>query len=120
MNALNSQALCHLALMFLIVSNALAQGATPAKAPTYLDPSQPIDSRVDDLISRMTLEEKASQLVNQARAIPPLQVPESDWWSEALHGVARAGIATVFPQPVGLAATFDVPLVHEMAVIIGT
>jgi beta-glucosidase len=68
----------------------------------------------------MTLEEKASQLVNQARAIPRLQVPAYDWWSEALHGVARAGKATVFPEPIGLAATFDDPLIHEMAIVIGT
>jgi beta-glucosidase len=67
----------------------------------------------------MTLEEKASQLVNQSRAIPRLQVPEYDWWSEALHGVARAGTATVFPEPIGLAATFDAPLIHEMATVIG-
>ena len=68
----------------------------------------------------MTLEQKAQQLVNQARAIPDLQVPAYDWWSEALHGVANAGTATVFPEPVGLAATFDDPLIHEMAVVIGT
>jgi beta-glucosidase len=68
----------------------------------------------------MTLEEKASQLVNQARAIPRLQVPAYDWWSEALHGVANAGIATVFPEPIGLGATFDSPLIHNMAIIIGT
>jgi beta-glucosidase len=86
----------------------------------YLDPTQPIDVRVNDLVGRMTLEEKASQLVNQARAIPRLQVPGYDWWSEALHGVANAGTATVFPEPIGLAATFDDPLIHQMAVIIGT
>src|SRR6266567_289863 len=86
----------------------------------YLDASKPIAARVDDLIGRMTLEEKASQLVNQARAIPRLQVPAYDWWSEALHGVARAGTATVFPEPIGLAATFDDPLIHDMAVVIGT
>jgi beta-glucosidase len=88
--------------------------------PLYLDPSQPIDARVDDLIKRMTLEQKAQQLVNQARAIPDLQVPAYDWWSEALHGVANAGTATVFPEPVGLAATFDDSLIHEMAIVIGT
>jgi beta-glucosidase len=86
----------------------------------YLDPSQPIDVRVDDLIRRMTLEQKAQQLVNQARAVPDLQVPSYDWWSEALHGVANAGTATVFPEPVGLAATFDDPLIHQMAIVIGT
>ena len=96
-----------------------AQKAKPSVAATSMDASQPISVRVDDLISRMTLEEKASQLVNQSRAIPRLQVPAYDWWSEALHGVARAGTATVFPEPIGLAATFDVPLIHEMAIAIG-
>ncbi|HEY3971605.1 MAG TPA: glycoside hydrolase family 3 C-terminal domain-containing protein [Candidatus Sulfotelmatobacter sp.] len=95
-------------------------GAQTASSPIYLDPSQPMDVRVDDLIRRMTLEQKASQLVNQARAIPDLQVPNYDWWSEALHGVANAGTATVFPEPIGLAATFDDPLIHEMAIVIGT
>ncbi|HMJ21807.1 MAG TPA: hypothetical protein VK513_07855, partial [Terriglobales bacterium] len=79
------------------------QTAKPSVAATSMDASQPISVRVDDLISRMTLEEKASQLVNQSRAIPRLQVPAYDWWSEALHGVARAGTATVFPEPIGLA-----------------
>jgi beta-glucosidase len=98
----------------------LAQSTQSASASPYLDPSKPVDERVSDLISRMTLEEKASQLVNQARAIPRLQVPAYDWWSEALHGVARAGTATVFPEPIGLAATFDPALIHEMAVVVGT
>ena len=71
----------------------------------------PIEQRVDDLVGRMTLEEKASQLVNQSRAIPRLNVPAYDWWSEALHGVAF-GTATVFPEPIGLAASFDPPLIH--------
>ena len=97
-----------------------AQPAHTAQSPAYLDPMLPIDVRADDLLSRMTLEEKASQLVNQSRAIPRLNIPEYDWWSEALHGVARAGTATVFPEPIGLAATFDSPLIHEMAMVIGT
>ena len=59
-------------------------------------------------------------MVNQARAIPDLHVPAYDWWSEALHGVANAGTATVFPEPIGLAATFDDSLIHEMAIVIGT
>src|SRR5215831_16521142 len=100
--------------------DALAQPARTTQSPAYLDPTLPVEVRVDDLLSRMTLEEKASQLVNQSRAIPRLNIPEYDWWSEALHGVARAGIATVFPEPIGLAATFDSPLIHEMAVVIGT
>ena len=67
-----------------------------------------------DLVSRMTLEEKASQLVNQARAIPRLNVPAYDWWNESLHGVMLDG-TTEFPEPIGLAATFDAPAIHEMA-----
>jgi beta-glucosidase len=109
-------ALQAIVLTVLAVISAVAQSGNAL----YMDPSQPIDKRVDDLVSRMTLEQKASQLVNQARAIPELQVPAYDWWSEALHGVANAGTATVFPEPVGLAATFDDPLIHEMAIVIGT
>jgi len=104
----------------LLLAWLLPHSAAQTGMPIYLDPSQPVQARVDDLIGRMTLEEKASQLVNQARAIPRLQVPAYDWWSEALHGVANAGVATVFPEPVGLAATFDDRLIHQMAVVIGT
>lgn len=98
-------------------SRLLAQDVQSPSTPAYLNPRLPIDQRVDDLISRMTLEEKASQLVNQARAIPHLQIPSYDWWSESLHGVAVNG-TTEFPEPIGLAATFDVPGIHEMAVAI--
>ena len=109
-------------LIFLFIAPAglVAQTAEPSNALPYLNPSLPMNDRVDDLVGRMTLEEKASQLVNQARAIPRLQVPAYDWWSEALHGVANAGTATVFPEPIGLAATFDPPLIHDMAVVIST
>jgi beta-glucosidase len=99
-------------------SRVIAQDASADKPP-YLNPSLPIDKRVDDLVGRMTLEEKASQLVNQARAIPRLQVPAYDWWSESLHGVAVNG-TTEFPEPIGLAATFDAPGIHEMAIAIST
>ncbi len=109
-----------IALIFVAVFRSVAQTTPAASAPPYLNPSLPLSERVDDLVSRMTLEEKASQLVNQARAIPRLQVPGYDWWSEALHGVANAGTATVFPEPIGLAATFDSPLIHNMAVVIST
>ncbi|MGH9546347.1 MAG: glycoside hydrolase family 3 C-terminal domain-containing protein [Terriglobales bacterium] len=109
--------------VMVVLSVALLSSAAQTQKPSgvlpYLDPSLPVNVRVDDLVSRMTLEEKASQLVNQSRAIPRLHVPEYDWWSEALHGVARAGTATVFPEPIGLAATFDAPLIHEMATAIG-
>lgn len=106
--------------LFFSLASAFSQDSQPSSAPIYLDSSKPVDQRVDDLISRMTLEEKASQLINQARAIPRLQVPAYDWWSEALHGVANAGVATVFPEPIGLGATFDSPLIHNMAVVIST
>jgi beta-glucosidase len=102
------------AVFLLLLTCCVAQ----TQQPIYLDPSRPVAARVNDLIGRMTLEEKASQLVNQARAIPRLQVPAYDWWSEALHGVANAGTATVFPEPIGLAATFDDNLIHKMAVVI--
>jgi beta-glucosidase len=91
--------------------------ATLAQPAPYLNPSLPIDQRVDDLVSRMTMEEKATQLVNTSEAIPQLNVPAYQWWSEALHGVARNGIATVFPQVIGLAATWDTPLIKEMATV---
>ncbi len=106
--------------LFFAAYSSRAQNAESTAGAAYLNPNLPIDQRVDDLISRMTLEEKASQLVNQARAIPRLHVPAYDWWSEALHGVANAGTATVFPEPIGLAATFDSPLIHDMAIVIGT
>ncbi len=94
-------------------------GAQPAQGPAYLDPNLPAEQRAADLVHRMTLEEKATQLVNQARAIPRLNVPAYDWWSESLHGVAVNG-TTEFPEPIGLAATFDAPAIHEMAVAIST
>jgi beta-glucosidase len=87
--------------------------------PPYLDPTLPPEQRAADLVRRMTLEEKTSQLVNQARAIPRLHVPAYDWWSEALHGVMRDG-TTEFPEPIGLAATFDTEAIHRMAAVIGT
>src|SRR5271165_4062077 len=87
-------------------------GAQDAQKPAYLDPSLPPESRAADLVQRMTLPEKASQLVNQARAIPRLNVPSYDWWSEALHGVNAQG-TTEFPEPIGLGATFDSETIHK-------
>jgi beta-glucosidase len=99
--------------------HTLSAQQAPANAP-YLNPKLPVGQRVDDLISRMTLEEKISQLGHTAPSIPRLHVPEYNWWNEGLHGVARAGVATVFPQAIGMAATFDVPLMHEVADTIST
>ncbi len=94
---------------------AWAAWGQDAQKPAYLDPSLPAEQRAADLVHRMTLEEKASQLVNQARAIPRLDVPAYDWWSEALHGVAVNG-TTEFPEPIGLGATFDPATIHQMAI----
>jgi beta-glucosidase len=82
------------------------------------DPARAVDERVRDLVGRMTLAEKVGQMVNEAPAIPRLGIPEYDWWSEGLHGVGRAGIATVFPQAIGLAATFDEPFLRRVATAI--
>jgi beta-glucosidase len=86
--------------------------------PGYRDTSLSPQIRAADLVHRMTLEEKVSQLVNGARAVPRLGVPSYNWWSEALHGVAVDG-TTEFPEPIGLAAAFDVPGIHQMAHDIG-
>jgi beta-glucosidase len=89
-----------------------------ASMDKYKDPSLPVETRVADLISRMTLKEKVSQMVHPAADIPRLGVPEYNWWNECLHGVARAGIATVFPQAIALAATWNTRLLHRLAVAI--
>jgi beta-glucosidase len=107
------------ALAFSTIGMSSASATTPAKMP-YLDPSLPVAQRVDDLVARLTPDEKATLLTNQSRAVPRLGIPAYNWWNEALHGVARAGYATVFPEPVGLAATFDPDAIHAMGAAIGT
>ncbi|WP_297043519.1 glycoside hydrolase family 3 N-terminal domain-containing protein [Thermoflavifilum sp.] len=84
----------------------------------FLNPSLPIDTRIRDLLHRMTLQEKVSQMQNASPAVPRLHIPAYNWWSEALHGVARSGVATVFPEPIGLAASFDDSLEYEIATAI--
>ncbi|NLD45455.1 MAG: glycoside hydrolase family 3 protein, partial [Chloroflexi bacterium] len=86
------------------------------KPARYQDMSLPLDERVEDLVSRMTLEEKISQMVHPAAAVERLGVPAYNWWNECLHGVGRAGIATVFPQAIGMAAAWNPTLLHRMAV----
>jgi len=86
--------------------------------PPYKNPNLPIEERVNDILSRMTLEEKISQMVYNSPAIERLDIPEYNWWNEALHGVARNGIATVFPQAIGLAATWDTDLMYKVATVI--
>lgn len=89
-----------------------------AQSPAYLNQALPLESRVQDLLSKMTLEEKASQINNTSPAIERLKIPAYNWWNEALHGVARAGLATSFPQPIGLAATFNDKAIYKMSVMI--
>jgi beta-glucosidase len=89
----------------------------PVSLP-FMNPELPLDERVRDLVSRFTLEEKAGQMLHEAPAVPRLGVPAYNWWNEGLHGVARAGIATVFPQAIGLAAMWSDRRLHEIAVAI--
>lgn len=84
----------------------------------YLDLNLSLDERVDDLVSRLTLDEKISQMLHYTPAIDRLNIPAYNWWNECLHGVARAGVATVFPQAIGMAASFDAPLLHTVATVI--
>ncbi len=84
----------------------------------FLNSELPVEQRVDDLVSRMTLDEKIAQMVNDAPAIDRLGIPRYNWWSEGLHGVARAGLATVFPQAIGLGATWDQPLLYQVSTAI--
>jgi beta-glucosidase len=120
MNRFAASAAATALVFFAPASALLCQNPTQsAGKPAWLDTALPPEQRAADLVHQMTLEEKASQLVNQARAIPRLNVPAYDWWSESLHGVATNG-TTEFPEPIGLGATFDPDTIHEMAVVIGT
>jgi beta-glucosidase len=102
------------AVVFLTAScSTIKEGA-----PDYMNPDISVDVRVNDLVSRMSLDEKVSQVLHGAAAIERLGVPEYNWWNEALHGVARAGHATVFPQAIGLAATWDTELMSRIATAI--
>src|SRR5258708_22001755 len=115
-------------IFFLLfsASTLIAQTAekpSAVKEPTraaYLDASLPLEKRVNGPGSRMTIEEKVSQMQDVAAAIPRLGVPAYNWWNEGLHGVARSGNATVFPQAMGLAATWDIDLIHRVADVIST
>ena len=102
------------ALLVFISAPAHAQTLLP-----YQNPDLPVDVRVQDLIDRMTLEEKTSMMSNATPGIPRLGIPKYDWWSEALHGVANAGYATVFPQAIGLAAMWNTDLHQHVAHVTG-
>jgi len=122
--------LAFLLLPFVIVS-ALAQGDQTGTPPAtslsaeiqnapFRNPALSINERVNDLISRMSLEEKISQMAHTGAAVPRLGIPQYNWWNEGLHGVARAGNATVFPQAIGMAATFDTDLMHTLGDVAST
>jgi beta-glucosidase len=105
-------------ILFLILLFWGTIGMT--QEPLHRQPDSRIDKRVEDLVSRMTLTEKISQMQYNAPAIKRLGILEYNWWNECLHGVARAGIATVFPQAIGLAATWNTDLMYEVATVIST
>ncbi|HSX84589.1 MAG TPA: hypothetical protein VLE50_04245, partial [Cellvibrio sp.] len=107
--------LSFIALPFFVIHSSHAESKNP---PVYQNTSRSFEERAADLVSRMTLEEKVAQMQNDAPAIPRLHVPKYEWWNEALHGVARAGAATVFPQAIGLAASFDPEMMFEIATVI--
>ncbi|MFW6202856.1 MAG: glycoside hydrolase family 3 C-terminal domain-containing protein [Marinilabilia sp.] len=87
---------------------------------SFMNPDLPMEERIDCLVDQMTLEEKVDQLLDEAPAINRLDVPEYNWWNESLHGVARAGRATIFPQAIGMAATWDEDLMHRIGEAIST
>jgi beta-glucosidase len=101
-------------LLTFIVSNLFAQ----AQSYPFQNKNLSIDQRVKDLVGRMTLEEKVNEMLYNAPGVKRLGVPEYNWWNEALHGVGRSGRATIFPQAIGLAATFNDELVFEEANVI--
>jgi beta-glucosidase len=100
---------------FILTANSVMGQQLP-----YKDQSQPLAVRVHDLVSRLTLEEKVSLLGYRSKAVPRLGIPAYNWWNEGLHGVARAGEATIFPQAIALAATFNDSLVNQVAGTIAT
>jgi beta-glucosidase len=100
--------------LFILLHISSGFGQNKTKLP-YQNTQLSIDERVEDLVSRMTIQEKVTQLFNQAEPIERLGVPAYNWWNECLHGVARAGKATVFPQAIGLSSTFDQDLMFRVA-----
>ena len=107
---------CIVILALLCPSIANAQNVSPV----YRNEKLSIAERINDLLHRLTLEEKISLLGYQSKAVDRLGIPAYNWWNEALHGVARAGNATIFPQAIGMAASFNNELLRECANAIST
>ncbi|MFP5249901.1 MAG: glycoside hydrolase family 3 protein, partial [Acidobacteriota bacterium] len=105
--------------LLFAASSVCAMGQSARPLP-YLDPSLTPQQRAADLVSRLTLDEKVAEMTNSSAAIPRLDVPAIDWWNEGLHGVARAGYATMFPQAIGMGAMWDAPLVKQIGAAIST
>jgi beta-glucosidase len=113
-------ALVPMTFLALVAVPAFAAGAQAPAPPDlpFRNPDLPLEERIDDVLSRLTLHEKVGLMIERAAAVERLGIPEFPWWSEALHGVARTGRATVFPQAIGLAATWDANLMHRVATAI--
>ena len=104
-----------LLLTLALTATTLATAQQPA---AWQDPTLPVEQRVDDLLARLTIEEKAQLMMNGSKAIDRLGIPQTDWWSEALHGVGRNGISTVFPSCIGMACSFDDELLERIYVAV--
>lgn len=104
-------------LLFLLIS-ILSLHSRAQESYPFQNPDLPIEQRVNDLVSRMTVDEKISQMMDYSPAIDRLYVPEYNWWNECLHGVARAGYATVFPQSISIAASWNRDLIFDVATVI--
>lgn len=103
-----------IAKYLLVMSAACLMQKTNAQTLPFRNTKLSFDKRADDIVARLTLEEKVGQMIDQAKPIPRLGIPEYNWWNECLHGVARAGLATVFPMPIGTAASFDGKLISDI------
>jgi beta-glucosidase len=107
-------------LLIFVALLTFSQCKENKKLLPYQEPDLSIEQRVNDLVSRMTLDEKISQMMNAADSIARLGIPDYNWWSEGLHGVANSGVATVFPQAIGLGATWNDSLIFQVADVIST
>jgi beta-glucosidase len=111
---------CSTFLLMLLLPAVFCCRANAQQNYAYKNSTLPIDARVKNLLSKLTLEEKVSLMGYRSKAVPRLNIPAYNWWNEGLHGVARAGEATVFPQAIGMAATFNPDLLQQVATVIST